>query len=61
MNHSKSDCRQDDGITVGLIDTIINSARLLKNRRMSDESIKEALKDLQSDENVSWLLSLTIE
>lgn len=52
----KTDCRSDDGITVGLIDTIINSARLLKGRDMMPPAVQEAMRDLRHDEDVERLV-----
>lgn len=51
-----TNCRSQVGITVGLIDTIINSARLLVGRDLSGEA-SEALKDLRCDEDVLALLA----
>lgn len=49
-------CRTDDGVTVGLIDSIIAIARVLAKRDLSNQGIKEALLDLQQDEDIAFLL-----
>ena len=51
------DCRSEEGITISLIDTIINSARLLRSRDLSHSETQEALKDLRGDEDVLFLVS----
>lgn len=51
-----TDCRSESGITVGLIDTIITAARVLRDRDMSSEEVTEALKDLASDEDVARII-----
>ena len=51
-----SDCRSEDGITIGLIDTIINSARLLRDRKLDSKDVLEALKDLDCDEDLEYVL-----
>lgn len=51
-----TDCRSDDGVTVGLIDGIISSARVLAKRDLSPPAVAEALKDLRADEDVAQLL-----
>jgi len=52
----KTDCRSFDGITVGLIDSIITAARVLVDRPQCADSVQEALKDLRSDTDVRYLL-----
>lgn len=54
--HTETDCRDEVGITVGLVDSIITSARVLRNRDVSPDDVKEALKDLASDEDLAWLI-----
>lgn len=49
------DCRSDDGITIGLIDSIISIAGVLSSRLENTYitlPIAEALKDLAHDDNV---------
>lgn len=55
-NLSHTDCRSAEGITVGLIDSMITSARVLKGRSMAGRAISEALKDLRSDPDVLVLI-----
>lgn len=55
MNHTETDCRTEEGVTVGLIDSIIAVARILKDRDLSSTAVKEALRDLKSDKDVSQL------
>ena len=49
-------CRSEEGITVGLVDTIINSARLLSNRNLGGAAA-EALRDMRSDSDVCGLFT----
>lgn len=58
---TETDCRDECGITVGLIDSILTSARVLRGRDVSDAAVKEALKDLASDEDVAWLIACAKE
>lgn len=59
--NSKSDSKTKDGITVGLIDSIITIAAVLAKRGdlhdQNSAAVREAMNDLKSDENVSWLLT----
>lgn len=50
-----TDCRAEDGITVGLIDSIITSCRVLSSRDLTCEAAVEALRDLRSDSDVSLI------
>jgi hypothetical protein len=59
--HTHTDCRTEVGITVGLIDTIINCARLLSTRDLSIPAIKEALLDLREDQDVANLFSCVMK
>jgi DNA-binding CsgD family transcriptional regulator len=46
------DCRSEIGITVGVVDALITMCRLLALRDFSAPEVREALKDLRSDEDV---------
>lgn len=50
------DCRSDAGTTVGLIDGILATARVLRGRRLSHPAVIEALADLAGDDDVAWLM-----
>lgn len=50
------DCRDENGITVGLVDALISIARILSKRDLNDSAVKEALKDLADDEDVAEIL-----
>lgn len=50
-----TDCGSEDGITVGLIDSIITSCRVLSSRDLTCEAAVEALRDLRSDSDVSLI------
>lgn len=56
MTSTSTDCRTDEGITVGLVDTIITAARVLRQRDLTGPAVMEALNDLRADEDVAWLL-----
>lgn len=55
-NHSSTNCRDEDGVTVGLIDALMSIARILAKRDMNPDSVQEALKDLASDEDIAKVL-----
>ena len=50
-------CRSDEGVTVGIVDAIITSLRLLKNRDLKPQSIQEVLLDIGDDPDFSHLLN----
>lgn len=50
------DCRSENGVTIGLIDSIISVARILRHRDFNAPQINEALLDLRSDEDIQFLL-----
>lgn len=56
MKEQIIDCRSEKGITIGLIDSIISICRILKDRNLNHEEVKEALKDLKSDEDLKFIL-----
>lgn len=56
MHTVHTDCRSEEGITVGLVDTVINCARLLK-QRAATPAVEQALQDLRADEDVATLLA----
>lgn len=49
-------CRSETGVTVGLIDAVISISRVLATKDLSAPEVKEALKDLQQDEDFNKLL-----
>lgn len=51
-----TDCRSEDGITVGLIDALISIARVLAPRDLQDPAVQEALKDLAQDEDIARIV-----
>jgi ATP-dependent protease Clp ATPase subunit len=52
-----TDCRSDEGVTVGLVDAIITIARVLRHRDLSGEAVRQALLDIANDEDVRFLLA----
>lgn len=52
-----SDCRSEEGITIGLVDALISISRILSKRDLNSPQIKEALKDLVGDEDLKFILS----
>ena len=54
----RTDCRDEVGITVSLIDAIIAQCRILRNRDLSAQPVQEAIKDLKADEDLRHILSL---
>lgn len=57
MNISDSDCRTDEGITIGLIDGVIAICRVLRKRDLSSPNIQEALLDMSGDEDIAFVLA----
>lgn len=57
MTVTATDCRTDVGVTVGLIDTIITAARVLRDRDLDHDAVREALADLRADEDVAAVLA----
>lgn len=57
---SKSDCREEAGIAIGLIDGIMANLRVLCKHYQDvikdDKNVQEALKDLKNDPDLTWLL-----
>lgn len=55
-----SDCKTREGCAIGLIDTIINAARILNSNYddvlLGDEEVKKALQDLREDNDVLSLI-----
>jgi hypothetical protein len=58
---SETDCRSPVGITVGLIDGMIAMARVLRQSNLSATEIQEALKDLQQDEDMKFLMGTALQ
>lgn len=56
MNHQTTDCRSAEGIAVGLVDGIIAMARVLAEMDLTGAAISEAIKDMQSDEDIKKIL-----
>jgi hypothetical protein len=50
-------CRSEEGITVGLVDSLIAIARVLAKRDLRPAAVCEALKDLQNDEDIRKLMT----
>lgn len=55
------ECKSEEGITIGIIDSIINSIHLLESRNIESEETKEAIKDLLSSKFLSNLLIKSYE
>jgi hypothetical protein len=60
MVDSHTDCRSEDGITVGLIDSIISICRVLKDRNFDSKEISESLHDLRQDEDFNHLMYMAM-
>ena len=61
-------CRSREGITVGLIDGIIASARVIRQREAQSahdgeysEAVTQALEDLRQDDDMNWLMNFDAE
>lgn len=51
MPDTFTDCRSDEGVTVGLLDSVITLCRVLRGRDIASDAVQEALKDLAQDED----------
>lgn len=56
-----TDCRSEAGVTIGLVDGIIATCRVLVARDLSAPEMREALKDLRADEDLRTLLTVERE
>lgn len=58
MTTSQTDCRSEEGITVGLIDAVMAMGRVLAPRIEGERTpaVKEALKDLRADRDMKKIL-----
>lgn len=54
------DCRSEVGIAVGLIDTILTAANVLRGMDLSHVEVVEALKDLRSSPELRKLLFVAV-
>jgi hypothetical protein len=52
------ECTSEEGVTIGLIDSIMTQAAVLNTRDLSSHDVKEALKDLRANKNLKFLLNL---
>lgn len=53
---TETNCRSEEGVTVGLIDAIISISRILANRNLSSKVVTEALKDLREDGDLNLIV-----
>lgn len=51
MSEIHTDCRAEEGVTVGLIEALISICRVLRHRDLSAGVVKESLVDLAQDED----------
>ncbi len=58
MANSTTDCRTPEGITVGLVDSLISIARVLAVRDLEPAAVVEALRDLRDDSDIRILLGI---
>ncbi len=56
MTEAHTDCRSEEGITVGLVDAIISILRILAKRDLTTPAVREALMDLGDDEDFEKIL-----
>lgn len=56
-----TDCRTEEGVTVGLIDSLMSIAQAILDRGVRSVAGQEALKDLQSNEALRLLLTIDPE
>ena len=56
LTEEQISCRSDEGITVGIVDSIITNLRLFKGRDQSPHEVKEALLDVADDPDFEYFL-----
>jgi hypothetical protein len=65
MSDTSTDCRDEVGITVGLIDAIISISRILapriKDMKKTHAAIEESLADLRGDEDLNFIVNGAIQ
>lgn len=62
MQEVTTDCRSEEGITVGLIDALISIARVLAKRDLrKHKAVREALKDLDNDEDFGAITDAAVD
>lgn len=54
------DCRSEEGVTIGLIDSLISISRILRHRDLNSYDIKEALRDLYEDEDAKYVFNYVV-
>lgn len=55
-NTVSTNCRDEEGVTVGLVDALISIGRILAQRDLDQPAVREALKDLADDEDIAKIL-----
>lgn len=56
LTESFTECKSEEGVTVGLIDSILTCAHVLASRDLSGKAIKDALQDLHEDKDLAALI-----
>lgn len=51
-----TDCRSEEGITIGLVDSLISICRILAKRDLEGFNVGQALCDLVSDEDFNFVI-----
>jgi hypothetical protein len=57
MNETHTDCRDEVGVTVGLVDALITLLRVLAQRDLTPSPVQEALADLRQDEDLQVIIN----
>ena len=57
MSDRVIDCRSEVGITIGLLDSLISIARVAAKRPLDDEDVRQALRDIATDEDIAFILN----
>lgn len=55
MAEISTNCRTEEGITVGLVDALISICRVLAPRDLDNAAVQEALKDMFRDEDYDFV------
>lgn len=57
VEHTRTDCRTIDGVTVGLIDGLIATCGVLMQRDLTKHAVQAALADLRDDDKIRAIIA----
>lgn len=67
-NETNTECKSYEGVTVGLIDSLMSIAKVIREREAQaehdgnySEAVEQALEDLRQDDDMAWLMNWDAE